>query len=208
MTDIDTPTTWSLVDAARAGDASAFVTLWDTHRDRVAAIIGRDIKDRFLVEDMVSETFVRAWSNLDGLDDRGRPAVAWLSIIARNLVRDHFKSSPNRTTATTGDIVPAVEADERSAIWGGNPARTDTDAMARLDAATISAYVDRLTVGQRNVILLRFYCGLTMKHACEVLGVPEGSGKMSQHLGVKALRRMMARDGITSLDHFAVRAAA
>lgn len=204
--DPNDPASWRLIDAAASGDASAFIVLWETHRDRIVAYVRRHVNDRHLAEDITSETFVRAWKNLDRMEDRGRPPITWLMTVARNLSVDHFKSSTWRTTTTSGAL-PEIETDNRT-IWGYSPEESEAVAMARVDARIIADYLDRLPQPQRDVIRLRFYVGLSIIQTAAIVGVTEGAAKGIQHRAVASLRRLMERDGHRSPADFVVRPAA
>ena len=57
-------------------------------------------------------TFVRALRRIDSLSFQGRDVGAWLVTIARNIVRDHVKSSRYRLEVTTADMRDADRVTE------------------------------------------------------------------------------------------------
>jgi RNA polymerase sigma-70 factor, ECF subfamily len=74
----------ALVARALRDDAGAFRALYDRHRPAVFRVArGFGELDRDDVEDVIQETFVRAFQNLAGLKERTRFAP-WLLTIARN----------------------------------------------------------------------------------------------------------------------------
>ena len=95
---------WALVRQAQDGDAEAFGRLYDHYVTMVHRYLLHRVGDRAQAEDFTSETFVRALRRIDSLSFQGRDVGAWLVTIARNIVRDHVKSSRFRLEVTTADM--------------------------------------------------------------------------------------------------------
>jgi RNA polymerase sigma-70 factor (ECF subfamily) len=81
----------SLVARARAGDRDAFRALFERHRDRLRAAVERRLggylRRKIEVEDVVQETFLKAFESLETFEARGEDSFhAWLRGIAENLL--------------------------------------------------------------------------------------------------------------------------
>ncbi|MFO1483202.1 MAG: sigma-70 family RNA polymerase sigma factor [Verrucomicrobiaceae bacterium] len=72
------------VQAAQAGDLDAFDLLIKRHQSTVTAILHRFANNRADLEDMVQETFVRAWRALPQWQP-DKPFLHWLKRIAANV---------------------------------------------------------------------------------------------------------------------------
>ncbi len=84
-----------LIERARQGDPSAQRALFDRHKDRVAAQIQRMTGDPAVVEDLLQDVFIAAFSNLRGF--RGDSQIrTWLYRIATNKVRNWWDSTRRR----------------------------------------------------------------------------------------------------------------
>jgi RNA polymerase sigma-70 factor, ECF subfamily len=84
-----------VVAAARAGDETAFATLVERHRGELRVHCYRMLGSYDEAEDLVQETFLRAWKNLGGFE--GRSTVrAWLYRIATNACLDALDGRPRR----------------------------------------------------------------------------------------------------------------
>jgi RNA polymerase sigma-70 factor (ECF subfamily) len=86
-----------LVLLAKAGDYSAFETLYDRHRMLVFRYSYQMMPNRDEAEDMVQEVFVRAYQNLHRYRDEAK-FTTWLLRIATNLATDRARMSSRRTT--------------------------------------------------------------------------------------------------------------
>ena len=95
---------------AQEGDAEAFGELYDHYVTMVHRYAYHRVGDRATAEDVTSETFVRALRRIDSLSFQGRDVGAWLVTIARNIIRDHVKSSRYRLEVTTADMRDADRA--------------------------------------------------------------------------------------------------
>ena len=79
-----------LIEAAQA-DPARFVELYDRNVDRVYAYVSRRAGSRTVAEDVTSEVFEQALTNIGKFEWRGVPFVAWLFRIAANALADHWK---------------------------------------------------------------------------------------------------------------------
>ncbi len=83
------------IERARQGDPAAQRAIFDRHKDRVAAQIQRMTGDPTVVDDLVQDVFIAAFSNLRGF--RGDSQIrTWLYRIATNKVRNWWDSTRRR----------------------------------------------------------------------------------------------------------------
>jgi RNA polymerase sigma-70 factor (ECF subfamily) len=168
------------VDAAllarwRAGDERAATELVRRHAPglaRFAASLG----ERADVDELVQDTFVRAFQALDGF--RGDSSLrTWLFTIARRLVLDRRRAGARRRTREVD--TPADAAVEHSAL----DAVVADETQGRLREA-----VERLTPMQREVFTLRVTEGLSYKDIAAVAGTTEGAARVHYHNAVRAVK--------------------
>ncbi len=172
---------WALVQQAQEGEAEAFGRLYDRYADMVFRYLYHRVADRQTAEDFTSETFVRALRRIDSLSFQGRDVGAWLVTIARNIVRDHVKSSRFRLEVTTADMRDSdtvTEGPEDAVLQG-------------LTNAELLACVARLGDEQRECIALRFLQGLSVAETAAAMGKKDGAVKALQHRAVKRLATLL-----------------
>ncbi|MEX5717518.1 sigma-70 family RNA polymerase sigma factor [Geodermatophilus maliterrae] len=172
---------WGLVRRAQAGDAEAFGGLYDHYVTLVHRFVFHRVGDRAQAEDLTSETFVRALRRIDSLSFQGRDVGAWLVTIARNLIRDHVKSSRFRLEVTTADMRDADRATDGP----------EDAVVARLTNEQLLACIRQLGGEQQECISLRFLQGLSVSETAAVMGKKDGAVKALQHRAVRRLAGLL-----------------
>ena len=162
--DRDVPT---LVRAAQHGDRSAFATLYERYTGMVHAIALSRLRGAD-VADAVQETFLRALRKLRSLREAGA-FTAWLSTIARNVVRDVQRSAGP----------PATESEE--------PA-LEPSQEHEMNGATARRAISGLPKAYRETVALRVLHGMTGPEIARRTGHSAGSVRVNLSRGMKLLR--------------------
>lgn len=81
-----------LIASITQGDVDAFESLFKRHRKRVAAIAGRFFQQHTQIEEIIQETFTKAYFNLDRFAQHQADSfAAWLARIAFNCCYDELR---------------------------------------------------------------------------------------------------------------------
>src|SRR5919199_1547898 len=172
------PTDQELIARWQAGDERAAAALVARHAPalaRFAASAGAGAE----VDELVQDTFVRAFASLDTF--RGESSLrTWLFTIERRLLLDRKRAARRRQ--------PEVELQEVDAVTGEDPleAAVATEAQARLRLA-----VERLTPTQREVFALRVAEGLSYREIAEAVGTTEGAARVHYHNAMRAVKEFL-----------------
>ena len=166
----------TLIEAAQA-DPARFVDLYERYFHRVYAYVIRRTGNRAEAEDITSEVFERALTNLSRFEWRGVPFAAWLLRIAAHVIVDRAERNARTLDVPPPEPVPAIDLE---------------DAERR---AALFRHVDALPADQRRVIVMRFAEGLPIRAIATDLGRTEGAVKQLQF---RALAKLRARLGETS----------
>jgi len=167
-----------LVDRARRGDREAFGVLAAGAIDRLYAIARLLLRDTGLAEDATQDALVRAWRDLPTLRDVER-FDAWLH---RALVRSCTDIGRQRRRWRTEISVVRLEPAEPD----GSTALADRDEIER--------GLRRLNEGQRTILVLHFFGGMSPTEAAAALEIPVGTAKSRLHYAIDALRAALAAD--------------
>jgi RNA polymerase sigma-70 factor (TIGR02952 family) len=172
---------WALVRQAQDGDAEAFGRLYDHYVTLVYRYVLHRVGSRAQAEDFTSETFVRALRRIDSLSFQGRDVGAWLVTIARNIIRDHVKSSRFRLEVTTADMRAADRATDGP----------EDAVVQQLTNEQLLACIRQLGGEQQECISLRFLQGLSVAETAAVMGKKDGAIKALQHRAVRRLAALL-----------------
>jgi RNA polymerase sigma-70 factor, ECF subfamily len=137
------------------GRPDEFRQLISRYQSGIIAFLTGKLKNRNLVEEAAQETFVRAYFNLSNLRDPER-FHSWLIGIADRVVKEQLRNR-DKVVGLDGIKEPCQEEKEPS---GDHKLE---EAIARLDDF------------YREVVLLRFYSGLSCQQIAENLNIPIGS---------------------------------
>lgn len=168
-----------LVRAWRGGDERGATELVTRHAQSVARYLAAAGSDPGEVDDLVQETFIRAFRSVDGW--RGDAAFrSWLFTIAGNLLRDAYRRRKGKVMVALDDQ-PLAASDDPAAHLEGK------EAERRLQRG-----LDTLPRLQREVFLLRAQQGMDYDSIAETLSTTPGSARVHYHHAVKKLKEMMA----------------
>jgi RNA polymerase sigma-70 factor (ECF subfamily) len=164
-----------LIARWRRGDERAATELVARHAQalaRFASSFGANEE----VDDLVQDTFVRAFNSIDGF--RGESSFrTWLFTIERRLLLDRRRAEKRRPTR--------VEVQE-------NDAATEYDALDTMVAGEAASRVreamKRLSPTQREVFTLRVAEGLSYKEIAELVGTTEGAARVHYHNAMRAVK--------------------
>jgi RNA polymerase sigma-70 factor (ECF subfamily) len=187
------PTDRELVDRARSGDVESFGKLVRRHQRRVYRLAVHLLRDTAEAEDVVQDTFVRAYGALDRFDGRSEP-FTWLYRIAVNVSLNAIRSRKSTRKATTPDD-PRIEGIlvERRASHA-DPAALSAD---REIASALCEAIDELSETLRTTLILVAVDGLSHADAADVLGCPEGTVAWRVHEARRKLRESLEKRGVT-----------
>jgi RNA polymerase sigma-70 factor (ECF subfamily) len=160
------------------GDADAAIRqLYSHHAKALHGFVERFCPDRASADDIVQETFIRAWRHLPQLSADDRPIRPWLFQVARNLLTDADRAARVR---------PMTVHAERS-----EDARDDSGLDQVLDRELVSAALRHLSPAHRAVLIETFYRGGTLATIARQLGIPHGTARSRLHYALHALRRQL-----------------
>ena len=143
------------------------------HGKALLAYAEKLLSDRYLAEDIVQETLLRAWNHTERLYSTDGSVRGWLLTVTRNLVIDRLRSAPSRYETVGAENQDVVQRDHADAVL----ASVDATALLRL-----------LSLEHREVLVHTYICGRTVQETARILGIPAGTVKSRQHYALCNLR--------------------
>ena len=165
-----------LAGLARARDQATWATLFDRYYPVLCRYAHARLGSIAEAEDVASQTFLKAYEAIGRYQYRERPLLAWLYTICRNLANKRRNHSWARTVA----LANASEAAGPTA---------DDEFEGRLD---LMDAVLRLKDQQRDVIILRFSLGMSLRETAGVLNTTETAVHSLQTRALANLRRRLS----------------
>jgi RNA polymerase sigma factor (sigma-70 family) len=168
-----------VVVRAQGGDREAFTQLATSLYSRMHRIAQNILSDVHLAEDATQHAVVEMWRKLPQLRDPER-FEAWAHRILVNACRSEGRRSKRWITA----LAPAPEADPTAIASFSNVAHRDQ----------LERGFRRLSIEQREVVVLHHYASMPLREVAEVLGIPAGTAHSRLNRAMGALRAALEAD--------------
>lgn len=163
-----------LVAQVKAGNRKAFAELVRRHQRGLLRIILRLTRELPLAEDVVQETFIKAYEKMDLFEGRSS-FKSWLYQVGLNTAKNRFRSRPQEEFTT--DV-----------LQGGVAAGAETDLVKGDVARLLRAEVDLLPERQRIAITLRVFEDLSFKEIAQIMNCPYDTAKANYRHALLKLR--------------------
>ena len=168
------------VAQAQRGDEDAFRVLVERHSRSIYRLAYRMTGRPEDAEDVVQETFVRAYRQLGRFESRSNFAT-WLYRIGFNCAIDYMRARPHRESAETHDVLDRRPNDRPA------PSMDDLVFAGEISEKVQQALTD-LSAQERAAFLMRHYHGCTIEEICKALDLKSNAAKHSIFRAVKKMR--------------------
>ena len=173
---VDMAAITDVVPDGLGGDPDAAIRqLYSHHARALHGYVEQFCPDRASADDIVQETFIRAWRHLPQLSADDRPVRPWLYRVARNLLIDANRAARARPMSAPGQPTGEIG--------------TDSGLDEVLDRQLVSAALQQLSPAHQNVLVETFYRGGTMATVARELGIPHGTARSRLHYALDSLRQ-------------------
>jgi len=166
-----------LAECLGRGEKAAAEELVSRYYERIYLFMRAVGHDRQTSEDLVQETFLRAWSHIGQLRD-GKALNGWVFRIASNVSKLHHRRHQDRPSVDLDSIDPPMGGADGSRRAG------EREQMGQLHEA-----VARLPWKLKQAIVLHYLEQLTIAEAADAAGIREGTLKSRLNRGLEALRK-------------------
>lgn len=176
------------VEKARRGDSEAFRALVVRHSRLLFRLAYRLTGNEQDAEDVVQETFLKAYRRLDQFESRANFG-SWLYRIAANGAMDVLRARARRDEQPLAH--GPAEEDERAPLPATDPG-PDRIAQGAELRRRIGAALSRLSPLERAAFVLRHFEELSTREIGVALGIENGAVKQSVFRAVRKMRAALA----------------
>ncbi|MEO8172494.1 MAG: sigma-70 family RNA polymerase sigma factor [Sediminibacterium sp.] len=171
-----------------ATDPQKFGKIYEVFHSRIFGYVYRRTTNYEAAKDITSETFLKAYTNIESFKWRNISVLYWLYKIATNEVNRYFNSNKYtpqslcRIQEEYGiDITDHSNAETKSI-------RLQEDLERHQEFVKINAYVKKLDLKYQEVISLRFFEQKSIREIAIILDKKEGTVKSLLSRGIDKLK--------------------
>lgn len=178
-----------VVEKIVAGDAASYELLIRKYQSKLFSTVLHMVKNRELAEDIVQESFLRAFRKLDTLNNRSQ-FYPWIKRIALNMALNHFEKEKR---------VLDVEKDDDESSFFENIASGESPEELTLKEEMrkyVRLFVDSLPDRLRVVILLREVEDMSYDEIAEMLNIPLGTVRSRLFNARNIIKERLVKQGL------------
>ena len=172
------PSDVELIEAWKKGDSRAATRLVGRHSQALARFAASS-GEREGIEELVQDTFVRAFASLESFRNESSLRT-WLFTIERRLMLDR-----RRAERRERETVALEDADQVSE-YGALDALIAEEVQERVRRS-----LDALSPTQREVFTLRVQQGLSYKEIAQIVDTTEGAARVHYHNAIRTVKEFL-----------------
>ncbi|OYZ22259.1 MAG: RNA polymerase subunit sigma [Bdellovibrio sp. 28-41-41] len=163
-----------LVQEIKTGNRKAFSEIVKRHQKSLLRMSLRFVKDLDMAEDVVQESFIKAFEKLNAFEGRSS-FKSWLFQIAVNTAKNKLRER-RRTTTDIDSVQLAVGAVAESSL------------VHSALSQEIQEEIDKLPTKQRTALILRVYEDLSFKEIADIMECPYDTAKANYRHALMKLK--------------------
>ncbi len=177
-----------LVSQYKRGNEEAFEQLVNRHKSRIFTSIYLIVKDTYVAEDLLQETFIKAINTIKGgrYNEEGK-FLPWIMRIAHNLAVDYFRRDKRYPTVVMEDgdkVFNALQFAEDSA---------ESQQIVKDTHNKLKDFIKELPEAQREVLVMRHYMHMSFQEIAESTGVSINTALGRMRYALINLRKKMEK---------------
>ena len=143
--------------------------------DKISAYVRGKVENHYDAEDLVSQVFEKVYGKLHTFDETKASLSTWIYTVTRNTVTDYYRTRRIHASYDEAYELPAPEQDR--------------DVLDTLADALMT-----LKVRERDLILLHYYKGLTLKEVADKMGMSYINAKVIHKKALSGLKTYFQED--------------
>jgi RNA polymerase sigma factor, sigma-70 family len=177
-----------LVKRALKGDQHAFVDIVDLYQDKLYHMAYRMLYNRQEAEDVVQDTFLRVYRNLDRYDDSMKFST-WIYRIATNLCIDRLRR--RRPTYSLDAESTDHEGLDGYSVMPSDDRTPESEILLSETQRIIRQAIENLPAKYKTVMVLRYLQDMSLQEISDVMDMPVTTIKTRVHRGREFLRKRL-----------------
>jgi RNA polymerase sigma-70 factor, ECF subfamily len=177
-----------LITAYLEGEESAFAILVQRHLKSVYSFVFRFVGSEKDAEDIVQETFIKAWKNLKNYSRQSSRFKTWLMHIARNTSIDYLRKKQHIPFSK-------LEGEDETGWFAENlpdeQLLPDELLAHKGDVEDLERAMLKLSPAYREVLLFYYGSDITFEEAAIISGISVNTLKSRHHRAVAELRKLL-----------------
>lgn len=149
--------------------------IYEQFYPKVLSYINGKVNNYHLAEDLCSDVFLKIYEKIDTFDDSKASVSTWIFTITRNKLTDYY-----RTRKISGGEIPEYLADDTSL-------EDDVCNDEMLD--TLADALEKLDERERDIVILHYYSGMTLKAVAEKMGISYSYTKLLHNNALSRLQK-------------------
>jgi RNA polymerase sigma-70 factor (ECF subfamily) len=186
-----------LVSLYQTGNEEAFEMLLHRHKSRIYTAIYLIVKDRYVAEDLLQETFIKVVNTIkrSRYNEEGKFSP-WLSRVAHNLAIDHFRKKKR---------YPEIVLEDGSRVFNSLDFAEDSfesSQMLKETKTRLRELVKELPEEQKQVLIMRHFLQMSFQEIAERSGVSINTALGRMRYALINLRKKMIKNHIAYDKNF------
>jgi RNA polymerase sigma-70 factor, ECF subfamily len=187
---MDQKTEAEIVIRVLKGDRQAYALLVEEYKNPIYNLAYRMTNNRQDAEDLAQETFLRSFREISRFDTN-RSFYTWLYTISLNLIRNRLKKIGRKTdfrAMETSSDINAFDAKRAITTEAGDKDESHKELEKQLEIC-----LQKLSPELREMMVLRFYQGLSFEAIANITGFSQSAVKMRVYRGLATLKKIIQK---------------
>ena len=172
------------------GDRQAYALLVEEYKNPIYNLAYRMTNNSQDAEDLAQETFLRSFRELSRYDTN-RSFYTWLYTISLNLIRNHLKKTGRKTDFRNMDTSSDISAFDAKKVVSNEVDNKD-ESRKELEKQ-LEICLQKLSPELREMLVLRFYQGLSFETIADITGFSQSAVKMRVYRGLATLKKIIQK---------------
>ena len=168
-------------------------TLYRDYHEKVERYISSHVSDMQDRADLKQQVFLNAIAALDAYDPSRAAPGTWLYTITRNAVTDYYRRRSRSPEPTELEELDRMEQPQDASPLSGD---VESRLLTQETLEELAKALEELPERERNIVIFRFYDGLSAQETAQRVGVSYANVRVLQHNALRKLRRCLAEAGI------------